>query len=515
MHHVPGQNRHQPIVGTLEELVSPTSFARIIDAFVDALDLESFDFTYFRLNEEGRPPFHPSVMLKLCLYGYQHGIRPCRKLAQACKLNIEVMWLVEQRQPSYKTINNFRKDNGEAFRGVFRRFVYVLREWKLIGGKTIAVDSFKIRAQNSLKNNYNARKIERHQKYADRKLAEYQAALDEEGTDEEALQQKITAKKEQRKKYKQLEKQLADSPDGQLSTTDSDARAVVFQRNSVRVGYNIQAAADGKHKLLLAMDTGQVNDTFALMPMVERVATNIDKQSFRVLADKGYHNGRELAAAELLGVRTYVSPKASSSSKAKGNFSMDHFRYTARTDTYTCPAGEILRTNGRYYNKASRDGRRSYQVKHYKTKACADCPLRHQCTTNQSGRVIERSQYQAHIDRNNRRVHRNLDFYRQRQLLIEHQFGTLKRQRGFDHVLLRGKTAVLGEVSLMFLTYNLSRTVSILGFSCLLKRLRTVLQEKCTIFRRSCVRIAEVATFCIYRRALPGRSSVTQDKDWT
>jgi transposase len=482
MHHVPGKNRNQSIEGSLEELVSPTSFARIIDAFVDALDLESFDFTYFQLNEQGRPPYHPAVMLKLCLYGYQHGIRPCRKLAEACRLNIEVMWLLEQRQPSYKAINNFRKDNAPAFRQVFRRFVFVLREWKLIGGKTIAIDSFKIRAQNSLKNNYNAKKIERHQKYADRKLSEYQAALDEEDADEEVLREKIATKQEQLQKYERLEKQLADSPDGQISTTDPDARAVVFQRNSVRVGYNIQAAGDAKHKLLLAMDTGQVNDTFALSPMIERVANNIDKQSFRVLADKGYHSGRELAASEALGVRTYVSPKASSSSKSKGSFSMNHFRYTPRTDTYTCPAGEILRTNGRYYNKTGRDGRRSYQVKHYKTKACQGCPLRSQCTTNKLGRLIERSEYQAYIDRNNRRVNRDLDFYRQRQQLIEHQFGTLKRQRGFDHVLLRGKTAVLGEVSLMFLTYNLSRAVSILGFSRLLRRLQAHFRRKSATF---------------------------------
>lgn len=482
MHHVPGKNRNERLDRSLEELVHPTSFARIIDAFVDGLDLESFGFTYFQLNEEGRPPYHPGVLLKLCLYGYHHGIRPCRKLAEACRLNIEVMWLVERRQPSYTAINNFRKDNVLAFREVFRHFVYVLREWKLIGGKTIAIDSFKIRAQNSLKNNYNAAKIERHRKYADRKLAEYQAALDEDDDEEADIREKIATKHEQLEKYERLEAQLGESSDGQLSTTDADARAVVFQRNSVRVGYNIQAAADGKHKLLLAMDTGSVNDTDALSGMIERVATNIDKPSFRVLADKGYHNGRELAAAEALGVRTYVSPKASSSSKAKSNFAMDQFRYTPRTDTYTCPSGEILRTNGRSYNKPGRDGRRAYRVKHYKTKACSGCPLRSQCTQNKMGRLIERSEYQPYIDRNNRRVTQNLDFYRQRQQVIEHQFGTLKRQRGFDHLLLRGKTAVMGEVSLMFLSYNLGRAVSILGFSCLLRRLRAYLRAKSVSF---------------------------------
>lgn len=515
MHHVPGKNRNQPLDGTLEELVSPTSFARIIDAFVDALDLESFDFTYFQLNEQGRPPYHPAVMLKLCLYGYQHGIRPCRKLADACRLNIEVMWLVEQRQPSYKAINNFRKDNALAFREVFRRFVYVLREWKLIGGKTIAIDSFKIRAQNSLKNNYNAKKIERHQKYADKKLKEYQTALDEEDADQEVLQEKINNKQEQLKKYERLEKQLIESPDGQISTTDADARAVVFQRNSVRVGYNIQAAADAKHKLLIAMDTGQVNDNFALSPMIQRVSSNINKQSFRVLADKGYHSGRELAASEALGVRTYISPKASSSSKAKGKFSMSHFSYTARTDTYTCPAGEILRTNGRYYNKTGRDSRRSYQVKHYKTKACQGCILRTQCTSNKLGRLIERSEYQAYIDRNNRRVNQNMEFYRQRQQLIEHQFGTLKRQRGFDHLLLRGKTDVLAEVSLMFLTYNLSRAVSILGFSRLMRRLQAHFRRKSVFFLSCRAMTYSVNIFLFWWQVDTGRLRFEKLKSWT
>ena len=483
MHHVPGEDRNQPIYHSLEELVRPDSFARIIDAFVDVIDLESFGFTYFKLNEEGRPPYHPSVLMKLYLYGYRHGIRPCRALEEACRTNIEVMWLLEQRQPCYKTINNFRKENATAFREVFRRFVFLLKDWKLIKGKTIAIDSFKIRAQNSLKHNYNAKKIHRHLKYIDKKIAKYEALLEEDDEpDPKEIREKIEEQKGKKKQYNHLEKRLSESGDGQLSTTDPDARAVVFQRNSVRVGYNIQAASDAKYKLLIAMDTGDVNDTKALTPMVKQVVSNLSKKRFDVLGDKGYHSGRELLSCEQMGIKTYISPKESSSSKSGTVFSMDQFRYTPRTDTYTCPAGKILRSNGRTYQKKLLNGRKSYGVKHYKTKACKGCEIRTLCTQNKNGRVIERSQFQPAITRNNRRVAKNPGYYRQRQQLIEHQFGTLKRQRGFEYTLLRGKEKVLAEVSLAFTTYNLGRTVSILGFEAVLRRLKALLDDFLGIF---------------------------------
>lgn len=480
MHHVPGKDRNEPLSGSLEELVASDSFVRIIDAFVDAIDLESFEFSYFRLNAEGRPPFHPSIMMKLLLYGYRYGIRPSRKLEYACKTNIEVMWLIEQRQPSYKTINNFRKENHKAFREVFRRFVFILKEWKLIGGKTIAIDSFKIRAQNSLKNNYNAAKINRQLKYIDRKINEYESALD--GEDEPVLQQKILDKKKMRKAYKRLKRSLEKSGESQISTTDADARAVVFQRNSVKVGYNIQAASDAKHKLLIAMDTGEVNDTKALCSMASQAAENISAKRIKILADKGYHTGRELKGCEAEGFTTFISPKESSSSKSNTNYSMDKFRYTPRTDTYTCPAGHILRTNGRWYNKKLLHTRQSYLVKHYKTKACNGCVLRQACTKNKMGRLIERSEYQPYITRNNKRVEKDPDYYRQRQQLIEHQFGTLKRQRGFDYTLLCGKDQVLAEVALSFICYNLGRTVSILDFPETLRRLKALIYQNFSIF---------------------------------
>ena len=477
MEHIQGRDRNQIRMISLEDMVERESMVRIIDAFVEMLDLEAFDFRYFKLNKEGRPPFHPATMMKLYLYGYQNSIRSCRKLEKACKTNIEVMWLLNEQRPHYRTIANFRKDNSKAFKSVFRHFVALLKDWNLIDGQTIAIDSFKIRAQNSLKNNFNERKIHRHIDYIDTKIGEYENALDQEF--DQLLKDKLTHHKQKKDTYQNIGQQLKETEDGQISTTDPDARALVFQRNSVKVGYNVQAASDSKHKLLIAADTGDVNDTKALAVMVGKAQDNIGELEegirMNVLADKGYHSGRELKKCEKLNVISYIAPKESSSSKTNPDFAMKNFIYNQVDDTYTCPAKQTLYTNGRWYNKKRNNGRQSYHVKHYKTKACDGCLLRRQCTTNKLGRVIERTEYQQYIDRNNNRVLENPDYYRERQQIIEHQFGTLKRQWHFDYTLTKTKEKVLGEVYLAFTCYNLKRTVSILGFDTLMIKIKAVL----------------------------------------
>lgn len=475
MDHIQGHDREQIQMISLDQMVEKESLVRIIDAFVDMLELEKFGFNYFKLNKEGRPPFHPATMMKVYLYGYQNSIRSSRKLEKACKTNIEMMWLVREQRPNFKTIANFRKDNSKAFKEVFRYFVAMLKEWKLVDGKTIAIDSFKIRAQNSLKNNFNERKVKRHIEYIDHKIAEYEQALDLEF--DQAVKDKLQHNKKKKENYQAISQKLTEISDGQISTTDADARAVMFQRNSVKVGYNVQAVSDAKNKLLIAADTGDVNDSKALAVMVEKAGENIGKaenETMNVLADKGYHSGRELQASEKLGATTFVSPKQSSSSKTNPDFAVGSFNYDKEHDTYTCPAGETMHTNGKWYRKESKikQGRKSYQVKQYKTKACQQCPLKSQCTINKRGRVIERSQYQQYVDRNNNRVNNNPDYYRQRQQIIEHQFGTIKRHWHFDYTLTKGKEKVLGEVYLIFTCYNLKRLVSVLGFTAIMSMLK-------------------------------------------
>ncbi|MEE9439331.1 MAG: IS1182 family transposase [Saprospiraceae bacterium] len=505
MNHIQGQDRCQMMMISLDGMIHSESFVRIIDAFVDTLDLENLGFSYFKLNSSGRPPFHPSVLLKLYLYGYQNNIRSCRKLEHASKINLEVMWLLENRKPHYKTIAKFRKENSLSFRKVFQHFVGMLKDWDLVDGAHIAIDSFKIRAQNSLKNNFNHKKIDRHLDYIDDKINEYFEQLELEDTPEgcKEINQKIEYNIGKADKYLELSRRLDDEQVDQISTTDPDARSVVLHRNIVNVGYNVQAVSDGKHKLLVAMDTGDVNDTHALAPMIEQTQKNLQVTKMSVLADKGYHTGAQLTQCERLGVTTFVSPKASAVNKRFNVYAMSLFKFHSGTDTYRCPNNEILRTNGKTYQRKGANKKGTWVgFKHYKTKACKTCPLKEKCTQSPQGRIIQRSEHQGAIERNNTRVNNNPEYYRNRQQIIEHQFGTLKRQKGFTHALMKTKEKVLGEVSILFTTYNLRRSLSIFGFTALLEQLRRQKSKFGRILISRAIVIIHVSNFIFYNPRL-------------
>jgi transposase len=474
MPHVTGQQRNQMMMFSLESSVEADSFARVIDAFVEATDLESFGFAHVRSKDEGRPSFHPSVLLKLYLYGYHNGIRSSRKLGREARLNFEAIWLTSGQYPRYKTIADFRKNHSAAFRQVFRSFVRLLRDWELTGGETIAIDSFKIRAQNSLKNNLNQNKIDRHLEYIDNKIAEYETSLDQADNedDKQELQQKISLQQKRKEGYNALEQQLEASGQEQISLTDPDARSVVLHRNIVNVGYNIQAASDSKHKLLVEYDTGDVNDTHALAKMATAAKEILNVESMDVLADKGYHTGQELQRCHESGINTFVSPKDSAAGDS-GVFHVTDFVYNKPDDSYTCPAGETMRTNGTWHSHCGKTKTPAFRFQRYTTPACKNCAIRQQCTKSKAnGRCIERSEYAQAIEQNNRRVTENPGYYRLRQQITEHPFGTLKRQRGFTFTLMKGKTKVLGEVGLEFIGYNLTRCVTILGLAELCKALK-------------------------------------------
>lgn len=474
MHHLDSEiNRNQLSMMALEELVGKDSYARLVDLFVDALPLKELGFTNIEHETQGRPPYHPAVLLKLYMYGYRHGIRSSNKLHQACLVNVEVWWLLKGLKPSPRTICYFRKNNAQAFKKAFQHFVLLLKEWKLIDGQTIAIDSFKIRAQNSLKNNFNQKKIDRHLEYIDHKINQYQEELDKEDgkVDKPILEQKIAEQNIKKAKYKAIEKELKDSGERQISKVDPDAKAVVLHRNIVNVGYNIQAGCDSKHKLFTNAQTGKVNDTRALADMAIEAKELLGLESMNTLTDKGYTTGAEIAKCQENNITTFSSPKEHSSPN-NGLYAMNIFEYNKENDTYTCPAGQIMNTNGTVYNKGN------HKVKHYKTKACKGCPIRELCTRNKNGRFIERGIHQETLENNAQRVNQNPDYYRLRQQITEHQFGTLKRQWGFTHTLMRGKENILAEVYLNFAVYNLIRAMQILGPKMLKKRLK----DLCAIF---------------------------------
>jgi hypothetical protein len=366
----------------------------------------------------------------------------------------------------------------------------MLKEWKLIDGETLAIDSFKIRAQNSLKENFNQKKINNHLEYIDGKIEQYQKEIDEADSlfQQSELLNKIDRQKKKREAYKEIEQELTDSGQSQLSRVDPDARAVVLHRNIVNVGYNVQAGCDSKHKLFVNAQTGAVNDTHALADMAIDAKELLGVKEMKTLTDKGYTTGAELARCAENNITTYSSPKAHSSQK-NGLYDMQDFRYNESDDTYTCPAGNILKTNGTVYQKGN------HRVKHYKTKACKSCAVRELCTKNKNGRFIERGIHQKALEDNAKRVNENPDYYRKRQQITEHQFGTLKRQWSFTHTLVRGKENVLAEVHLTFSVYNLVRCMQILGT----EKLRMLIKELSSEFLNQIDRFkAPISYFLIY-----------------
>jgi len=459
MHHLEIEiDRNQFSMLALEEMVHEHSYARLVDLFVDALPLDKLGFIHVDHQTQGRPPYHPSVLLKLYMYGYRHGLRSSAKLHHNCLVNVELWWLLKGLKPSPRTILYFRKHNAAAFKKAFQHFVLMLKEWKLIEGETIAIDSFKIRAQNSLKNNFNQKKIDRHLDYIEGKIADYQQQLDKADSSEEKqqLEDKTWHQQSKKQQYEAIEKRLEESGQSQLSTTDPDARGVVLHRNVVNVGYNIQTGCDSKHKLFINAQTGNVNDTHALADMAIEAKELLQVDTMKTLTDKGYTTGAEIARCTQNNITTYSSPKKHSSQK-NGLYDMQDFAYDPERDTYTCPAGATMHTNGSIYNK------RHHRVKHYKTKACQGCAVRQLCTKNKNGRFIERGIYQEELEQNAARVEANPEYYRQRQQITEHQFGTLKRQWGFTHTLMKGKKHVLSEVYLCMSVYNLLRSIQIMG----------------------------------------------------
>lgn len=480
-----GTHRHQTGIISLDACIGPDHPVRLIDALVEKLDLEKLNILLPQ-SEEGRPAFHPKVLLKLYLYGYTNHIRSSRRLETECRRNLEVRWLLEELVPCYKTISDFRKDHPKQLKNIFRVFNSFLRDQNLIEGKIVAADGSKFRAVNSKKNNYNKDKIERHQEYINKKTEEYLQQLEENdkqesGSDElkikrEAIAEQLKKLKEREQKYDELTRKLKASDASQISTTDPESRAMLVNHNILEVSYNVQTVSDEKHSLVAHFEVTSENDTKALFKTANDTKAELEKETITVLADKGYSTGEQMSKCEQEGIITLVAPKDVTSVKhLEEKYLVDNFIYNKEADTYSCPEGHTLTTNGNWYNRShddrSRKNSTTYKVKHYKTKACLTCAVRQQCTLNKRGRMILRSEHQETVDRNNARVRANYALYRRRQELIEHIFGTIKRSFGYTYTLLKGKKKITGEFSLIYLAYNFLRTKNILGFDKMLKAL--------------------------------------------
>ena len=468
MKFVEGFNRSQTLLfpQCIDEIIPEDSEVRIIDAFVDALPLEELGFMHHKPLEEGRPMYHPRDLFKLYVYGYLNRIRTSRLLERECERNVELMWLLKGLRPCFRTIAGFRSENPQIFRNTFNYFVTCLNKGSFLGKKVVAIDGSKFRAFNSKKNNYNQKKINRQLAYIDEKIGWYIQELDEGDLNEveaNKVEQKLSNHRKQKRKYRRLEKQLQESGLEQISTTDPDARSMVIHGQVVEVCFNVQTVVDDKHNLVVEYLPTNRNDKKALLAMAVRAKKALGVKSITALADKGYHNGEQLYSCAEENVITYVAvpdPPRNSPIPTPEYYG-EKFRYNKRKDTFTCPMGQTLKSNGQWYDRKYDEY--ITRIKHYKTPKCKTCPVLAQCTSNASGRIMERSEYAEAAEKNTQRVRKQPSIYSARQQIIEHVFGTIKRQWGYDHILLKGLRKNDGEFGLIYLIYNLRRILNILG----------------------------------------------------
>ena len=466
---VEGQDRQQVTLlpECLDDFIAEDNTVRIVDVFIDELDLVALGFEGANPAKTGRPAYHPAVLLKLYLYGYLNRIQSSRRLERECQRNVELMWLTGRLAPDFKTIADFRRDNGKGIRNVCRRFVMLCRELKLFTDAVVAIDGSKFKAVNNRERNYTPGKIERRERELEESIQRYLDALEtadrtqpvEMQAKVERLQGKVQKMRQRLQELQAVKAQLEALPDRQLSQTDPDARAMTTYsaKGTALVGYNVQTAVDTKHHLIVAHEvTNNGSDRAQLSPMALAARDAMGKRKLQAIADRGYYSGPGLKACEDAGVAAIVPKPMTSNARAEGRFDKTDFIYIASSDEYQCPAGQ------RAVHRFSRE-EAGLQIHIYWSSACPSCPMRAQCTTSDYRR-IRRWEHEDVMDAAQQRLDRMPDAMTVRKRTVEHVFGTLKHWMGWTHFLTRGMQNVATEMSLSVLAYNFKRLLSILGF---------------------------------------------------
>jgi transposase len=470
MAHVTGQSRYQTALfpEVLDEVIAADDPVRVIDAFVETLDLAQLGFSKVEAEATGRPPYAPGDLLKLYLYGYVHRIRSSRGLeAEACR-NVQVMWLINRVTPAFKTIADFRKDHGRAIVGVCRAFIRFCREQSLFGAELLAIDGTKIAAVASRNKVITPKRIAKMNAAIDRKIAEYLAAMD--GADREEprpaapaadLAAAVAALQAQRLKLQRQAEELAREGLKQKVEGEPEAKLMRTPRGH-QVAYNAQAVVDAKHKLIAAFDlTNEGNDLQQLHPMAAQGKAAVGVDEVTVVADTGYSNGEHGGLCEQDGITAIVPRAETVNPRGKQYFSRDRFIYDPASDSWRCPAGEALSLYKTSHTQ---------KKKEYTTKACGYCPLKPQCT-DAKRRVIVRDFHEDAREAMHRRATADPSWMKLRREIAEHPFGTMKWLMGHPRFLVRGLLKAKTELALGVLSYNLKRVIAILGVPALLQAL--------------------------------------------
>lgn len=456
----------------LEDWIADDNAVHVIDAFVETLDLHAIGFSGVVAKETGRPSYHPSVLLKLYIYGYLNRVQSSRRLEREAGRNVEVMWLTGRLTPDHKTIADFRKDNGAAIRKVCARFVALCRQMGLLQTPSVAIDGSKFKAVNNRDRNFTHAKMARRMMQIEESVSRYLSQLDSADRQEpsEALEIKTTRIKEKIARLQQemarlqaLDQQMREAPDQQISLTDPDARSMATSgRGSGVVGYNVQVAVDTEHHLIVTHDVINIgNDRAQLARMSKLAKEMLDVEELEAVADRGYFDSQEILACEQAGVIATLPKPMSSGAKAKGRFGKQDFVYLPDKDVYRCPSGELLP-----YHCTSVEIDMALR-RYWSTAGCNACKIKNQCTTSKERRVT-RWEHEEVVERVQKRLDANPDAMRTRRETVEHPFGTLKARMGATHFLMKRLPNVAAEMALHILAYNLTRVMNILGNQALL-----------------------------------------------
>ncbi|MFY9828461.1 MAG: IS1182 family transposase [Rhodoplanes sp.] len=450
----------------LDDFIDESNPVRVIDVFVDALDLAELGFDGVEPAATGRPAYHPSVLLKLYIYGYLNRVQSSRRLEREAGRNLEVMWLLGRLVPDDKVIADFRKDNGRAIRKVCARFVELCREMGLLTKASVAIDGSKFKAVNNRDRNFTRAKVERRRTQLEESVARYLSQLDTADRQEpsqalatrtERLKEKLAKLAEQMEKLAAIEKQMLAATDQQISLTDPDSRSMATSgRGSGVVGYNVQVAVDTEHHLIVTHEVTNVgNDTSQLAHMGKQAKAVLETDKLEVVADRGYFNGEEILACQQADITVTLPKPLRSGAKSQGRFGKQDFVYLPEHDVYRCPAGERLK----YYFTAVEHGQ---QLRRYWTNACRTCAIKEQCTTGKERRIT-RWEHEHVVEAMQNRLDENPQAMRQRRETVEHPFATIKARMGATHFLMKTLPKVATEMALSVLAYNLTRVMNIVG----------------------------------------------------
>ena len=447
----------------LDNYLTEENEIRVIDAFINNLVLPDLGFKTIPA-DTGRPGYHPSTMLKLFVYGYLNRIQSSRRLEREAGRNVELMWLLGRLAPDFKTIADFRKDNGKGIKNTCREFIGLCRQLNMFTDAVVAIDGSKFKAVNSKENNYTPKKLQFHIDRVERHIDDYLQQLDEadketaKQVDGTPIQEKIAWLKQRLSELKTLEVEVNNHPDKQLSTTDSDSRLLKTQGMTRSVCYNVQSAVDTKHHLIVAHEVTNKQDRGQLCSMGKQAQTALSKKALTVIADKGYYSGPDIKDTQDAGMTPLVPKGDTSGSEKKGIFNRARFKYDAGRDVYICPANQVLPY--RFTSLEHGMMQKRYWVS---DPTCRACQLKRQCSNSKQSRKITRWEYQGQIDQMDDLMTSMPDSMLIRKQTVEHPFGTIKSWMGATHFLTRRLQNVSTEMSLHVLAYNLKRMMSILG----------------------------------------------------